>query len=292
MPQSMTGFGAAEGVVASGRLRVEVKTVNHRYFHFAPRLPHELAALEGEIRERVRRELDRGHVALSARWVEAAALSASAPMVDMERARSVAEQLKRLQVALGLEGEMSLDLVARQPGVLLAAEAPAVEVAWTEVEPVVAEAAAACRQMRQREGAVLGAELERLLALLETAAARVARRAPERLEGERQRLRRSVADLLDGHPLDEARVAHELAMAADRLDITEELVRFAAHIGACRAALAGAEPAGKRLGFLAQEMGREVNTMGAKANDAEIAHLVIGMKGDLERFREQLENLE
>jgi uncharacterized protein (TIGR00255 family) len=101
-----------------------------------------------------------------------------------------------------------------------------------------------------------------------------------------------VAELLEGRPVDDARLAQELAFQADRLDITEELVRFRAHVAATRAALASDRPVGKQLGFLAQELGREVNTMGSKANDAEIAQLVIGMKGELEKFREQLENLE
>jgi uncharacterized protein (TIGR00255 family) len=109
---------------------------------------------------------------------------------------------------------------------------------------------------------------------------------------ERDRLRGAVAELLDGRPADDARLEQEIAFQADRLDITEELVRFRAHVAAARDALAGTRPAGKQLGFLAQELGREVNTMGAKANDAEIAHEVIAMKGELEKLREQLENLE
>ena len=109
---------------------------------------------------------------------------------------------------------------------------------------------------------------------------------------ERDRLRASVTELLDGRALDDARLAQEIALLADRLDITEELVRFGAHLAAARAALASDKPVGKQLGFLAQELGREVNTMGSKANDPAIAQQVIGMKGELEKVREQLENLE
>jgi uncharacterized protein (TIGR00255 family) len=163
---------------------------------------------------------------------------------------------------------------------------------WAEVEPIVAKAAAECRAMRAREGEVLVAELRHRLELLEGSGERVGLRAPERLVRERDRLRGAVAELLDGKPVDDARLAQEIAFQADRLDITEELVRFRSHIGAAREALAAAKPAGKQLGFLAQELGREVNTMGAKANDAEIAHEVVAMKGELEKLREQLENLE
>jgi uncharacterized protein (TIGR00255 family) len=291
VPHSMTGFGAAEGPVAGGRLRVEIRTVNHRYFNLAARLPSELAALEGELRERLRREFERGHVALQARWAERRA-AGTGPGIDLERARAATARLRELQAALGLPGEVTLELVARQPDVLGAGADDDVAVAWEEVERVVAQAAAECRAMRAREGQALAAELGHRLDLLEAAAGRVAARAPERLSRERDRLRAAVAELLDGRAVDEARLAQELAFLADKLDITEELVRFRAHVAAARAAVGSDRPTGKQLGFLAQELGREVNTMGSKAGDAAIAQEVIAMKGELEKFREQLENLE
>jgi uncharacterized protein (TIGR00255 family) len=291
LPNSMTGFGAAEGPVAGGRLRVEIRSVNHRYFNLAPKLPADLSGLEGELRERLRREFDRGHLAVQARWTEYPE-RAGGLAVDLDRARVVASRLRELQSALGLAGEVTVEMVARQPEVLSTTIEAAAEVPWAEVEPVVARAAADCRAMRLREGDALAAELRHRLELLERAAAVIAERAPERLVRERDRLRGAVAELLDGRQADEARLAQEIAFQADRLDITEELVRFRAHVAAVREALAGDQPAGKRLGFLAQELGREVSTMGAKANDAEIAQQVIAMKGELEKFREQLENLE
>ena len=291
MPNSMTGFGAAEGPVAGGRLRVEIRTVNHRYFNLASKLPGELGSLEGELRERLRREFDRGHVAVQARWTELPPRAAGFT-VDLERARAVVARLRDLQAALALPGEVTVELVARQPDVVsLAADADA-PAAWSEVEPVVARAAADCRAMRAREGEALAAELRHRVELLERAAAVVAGRAPDRLVRERDRLRAAVAELLDGRAADETRLAQEIAFQADRLDITEELVRLRAHVDAVRAALASDRPVGKQLGFLAQELGREVNTIGSKANDAEIAQQVIAMKGELEKFREQLENLE
>jgi uncharacterized protein (TIGR00255 family) len=287
----MTGFGAAEGPVAGGRLRVEIRTVNHRYFNLAPKLPGDLSGLEGDLRERLRREFDRGHVAVQARWTEYPA-HAGGFAVDLDKARLVAARLRELQAALGLAGDVTLELVARQPDVVSTASEAAVEVPWAEVEPIVAQAAADCRAMRAREGEALAAELRHRLELLELSAGTIAHRAPERLVRERDRLRGAVAELLEGRQVDDARVAQEIAFQADRLDITEELVRFRAHLAAVREALATDRPAGKQLGFLAQELGREVNTMGSKANDAEIAQQVIAMKGELEKFREQLENLE
>lgn len=287
----MTGFGAAEGAVAGGWIRLEIRTVNHRHFNLATKLPGELAGLEGEVRERLRREFDRGHVAVQARWTEYPE-RASGFTVDLERARLVTERLRELQGALGLGGEVTLEMVARQPEVVSLSGNDQAEVSWAELEPLVAKAAAECRAMRAREGEALTAELRHRLDLLEAAAGRIATQAPERLVRERDRLRAAVAELLDGRPVDDARLAQEVAFQADRLDITEELVRFRAHVAAAREALSADRPAGKQLGFLAQELGREVNTMGAKANDARIAHEVIGMKGELEKLREQLENLE
>jgi len=290
LPNSMTGFGAAEGPVAGGRLRVEIRSVNHRFFNFAPRLPAELGSLEGDLRERLRRDLERGHIALQARWTELPG-SADDGAVNLERARAVTARLRELQSALGLAGEVTVEMVARQPDVF-SNGAGVAEITWAEIEPVVAEAASACRAMRAREGAALAAELRHRLDLLEAGAEVIAGRAPDRLVRERDRLRAAVAELLDGRAVDEGRLAQELAFQADRLDITEELVRFRAHVAAAREALDGGDPVGKRLGFLAQELGREVNTMGSKANDAAITQQVIAMKGELEKFREQLENLE
>ncbi|MBA3258999.1 MAG: YicC family protein [Gemmatimonadales bacterium] len=291
MPYSMTGFGAAEGPAAGGRLRIEIRTVNHRYFNLNAKLPGELSALEGELRERLRRDFDRGHLAVQARWSEYPSRE-TALAIDLDRARLVAGRLRELQSALGLGGEVTVELVARQPEVFVSSADGAVEVAWPEVEPIVARAAEECRAMRAREGEALAVELRHRLELLERSAERIAARAPERLVRERDRLRAAVAELLEGRILDEGRLAQEIAFHADRMDITEELVRFRAHVAAAREALGARRPVGKQLGFLAQELGREVNTMGSKANDAEIAHEVIAMKGELEKFREQLENLE
>ncbi|HXE56898.1 MAG TPA: YicC/YloC family endoribonuclease [Gemmatimonadales bacterium] len=292
MPYSMTGFGAAEGAVAGGRLRVEIRTVNHRYFNLALRLPPDLAAVEGSLRDRLRREFERGHIAVQARWTEPPPRDAEL-RIDLERARAVAARLRELKEALGLAGEVDLSLVARQPDLLVApTDDEAAAPGWAEIEPIVARAAEECRGMRRREGEMLARELRHRLDLLEAAGRAVARRAPERLVRERDRLRAAVAELMDGRPVDETRLAQEIAFLADKLDITEELVRFESHLAACRQALAGDQPVGKQLGFLAQELGREVNTMGAKANDAEIAQHVIAMKGELEKLREQLENLE
>lgn len=287
----MTGYGAAEGLVAGGQLRVEIRTVNHRFFNPAFRVPTELVPLEGELRERLRKGFDRGHVSVSVRWLSSPA-AAGALQLNVDRAREAMARLRELQTAVGLSGEISLDLLSRQLDVLTVEGAELPAATWQDLEPVVATAMSDCVAMRRREGDVLAAELKGRLAELTRLAGLVEGRAPLRLVRERDRLREAVAQLLDRRPVDEARLSQELAILADRLDVTEELVRLRAHLAAATEALANDAPVGKQLGFLAQEIGREINTIGSKGNDAEIAHWVIAMKGELEKFREQVENLE
>ncbi len=288
----MTGFGSADGPVANGVLQVEIRTVNHRYFNLSTRLPNDLAPLEGDLRERLRRDFERGHVSVTARWLRQDRPAGGSLQLDPEGARAAMARLRELQTAVGLAGEITLDLVARQPEVFVPAEEGTTPYEWEMLEPVVAAAAMEARAMRQREGDVLATELRHRLDLIERQAAQVRARAPLRITAERDRLRAAVGELLEGRAVDDQRLMQELAFLADKLDITEELVRLAAHLDAARSALAGSKPVGKQLGFLAQELGREINTIGSKANDAEIAQCVIEMKGELERFREQLENLE
>jgi len=286
----MTGFGSAEAKVLGGRLRVEIRTVNHRYYNPQLRLPSELAALESEVREHLRGLLERGHVAVSARWVQAPE-AAAAVGIDVGRARQVVAALKELKRKLRLKGAADLAFVARYPDVLTV-QGDGAAATWSEVKPLVERAAQEVLVMRTREGQALAADLERRLDALETSAKRVETRAPARLSAELERLKRTVTELASAAAVDEQRLAAEVALLADRVDISEELVRLRSHFSACRDALESDSGVGKRLGFLAQEILREVNTIGSKANDATIAQLVIDMKGELERFREQLENLE
>lgn len=287
----MTGFGAAEGPVGRGQLRVEIRTVNHRFFNPAFKMPGDLVALETELRDRLKREFERGHVSVSVRWADGKR-NGGTLQLNVERAREAMARLRELQAMVGLSGEISLDLLARQMDVLSVAEPDPAPVAWAEVEPIVAQAAQECRAMRRREGEALAAELLRRVEAIGQLAVQVEALAPVRIVRERDRLRASLAQLLEGIAIDESRLAQELAIQVDRLDITEELVRLRAHLAATGDALAGDQAVGKQLGFLAQEIGREVNTIGSKANDATIGQLAIAMKGELEKFREQVENLE
>jgi uncharacterized protein (TIGR00255 family) len=287
----MTGFGSADGNVLGGRLSLEIRTVNHRYYNPQLKLPFELSGIDGQLRERLRQLLERGHVTVTARWVEAPQGEGTVAL-DLVRARQVVAAAQELKKRLKLKGDVDLAFVARHPEVLAVQRDGAAAAEWGEVEPIVERASRELLAMRAREGAVLAAELAGRLAALETGARAIEQRAPERLTAELVRLRKAVAELAGGVPVDEQRLALEVALLADRVDITEELVRLRAHVGASRDALGRNEAVGKQLGFLAQELLREVNTIGSKANDAAITQAVITMKGELEKYREQLENLE
>ena len=286
----MTGFGAADGEVAGGRLRLEIRSVNHRHLSVQLKVPSELSDAEGSIRERLRSHFDRGHVTVSGRWVEEPQRS-DAVTVDVERARALVGALRKLGRDLKLTGKVDLATVARLPEVVRVARAEA-SPDGSGLLALLDRAAVSCVAAREREGAALCADLLARLDALAAQARQVAAAAPERLVRERDRLAAAVRELAGGVAVDPARLSQEIAYLADRLDITEELVRFEAHVAAMREALAGSDAAGRRLSFLLQEMGREVNTIGSKANDAGIAAAVITMKTELEKLREQVENLE
>jgi uncharacterized protein (TIGR00255 family) len=289
----MTGFGSAEDQVLGGRLRVEIRTVNHRYFNPQLKLPVDLAGIEIEIRERLRQLLERGHVSVTARWVEGPGEERGVT-VDLARAKQVLAAAQQLKKKLKLKGTLDLAFVARHPEVLTSANGGTAErqVEWNDVKKVVEKAASDVVAMRKKEGEALAIELNTRLDALEASARVIEEQAPARLKAEHERLKQAVQELTQRAAVDEQRLALEIALLADRVDITEELVRFRAHIAAARAALGSDQAVGKQLGFLAQELLRETNTMGSKANDARITQTVIAMKGDLEKFREQLENLE
>lgn len=285
----MTGFGAAEGTVSGRRLRVELRTVNHRYHHASVRLPADLAGLEGEVREALKRRIERGHATATVAWAEEDA--PATVRLDWDKAAAAVATLRELQTRFGLAGEVTVEQVARFPEVLGSAR-EAVTADWEALAPVVNGAVEQCLASRAREGAALATEIVTRLDAIADHANAVAQMAPARLERELTRLRTNLASLLDGAQVNEDRVAQEVAVMADRVDITEELVRLKAHLEAAHKLLGGDQAVGKQLGFLAQEIGREVNTIGSKANDAAIAHEVVKMKGELEKVREQLENLE
>jgi uncharacterized protein (TIGR00255 family) len=290
----MTGFGAADGEVGGGRVSVEVRSVNHRFFSPSIKLPGVLLRWEGEVRDALKRGVTRGHVTLSARFERDEDASATSP-IDEARFSSYVSQLRGLQERHGLADTLDVGTILRMPEVFAGmAREDMLPEAGPQLVGIVDRAVAALLEMRRAEGERLVRYLDERLAVIESALDRIAVRAPARVTEQRDRLRAAVRELTDGVAIDETRLAQEIALLADRLDVQEELSRFRAHIAAFRAALRAAQPdgVGKRLGFLLQEMLREANTTGSKGNDATIVVDVLQIKEELERIREQVENLE
>ena len=291
MISSMTGFGAAEGAFGGARASVEIRSVNHRFFSPSLKLPQALARWEGEVREVMRQKIARGHVTLIARIDRA---SAAQSIIDESRLAQYAAALKELKKRHALGGEVDLATVLRMPDVVAM---PTEEIdggTADELMTIVSQAVTNLISMRRAEGAQLAAFLLERVAAVETRLARIEARAPVRLKEHHERVRRTVAELLDGAGADPQRIAQEIAILADKLDVAEELDRFRSHLAAFRetARSQTADPVGKRLGFILQEMVREANTIGSKASDAQIQEDVIAIKEELERIREQVENLE
>ncbi len=293
MIRSMTGFGTAEGAVGAARVTVEVRSVNHRFFNPSIKLPMALGRWEAEVREALRRGIGRGAVTITARLDVAAAAGAA---IDEQRFGEYVARLRELQRRFDLAGDtLDLATVLRLPEVVVAGGAdPTTGGMPEQLVAVVDRAVAALTAMREAEGARLVAYLRERLAVVEGALDRIAARAPERLVEQRDRLRASVQEIAGGVAVDEQRLEQEIAFLADRLDVSEELSRFRAHVAAFRDTLQHPreEGVGKRLGFLLQEMLREANTTGSKANDAVVVSEVVLVKEELERIREQVENLE
>ena len=290
MIKSMTGFGSADGAVGGARISVEIRSVNHRFFNPSVKLPSELSKWEADVRDAMRRGITRGHVTLSAR-VERTKLEDA--RIDEARFGAYIEQIRRLQERFGLSGDVDAADVLRLPNVI-ASRDEETEGTAAELVAIVDRAVAALDQMRAAEGARLARYLDERLSIIEQAVERIGERAPTRLVEQRDRLRAAITELANGVALDDQRLAQEVAILADKLDVAEEISRFHSHFVAFRATIASPSPegVGKRLGFLLQELLREANTTGSKANDASMLQNVILIKEELERIREQVENLE
>lgn len=291
MISSMTGFGAADGIVGSARASVEIRSVNHRFFNPSLKLPSAFSRWEGEIRDMLRQKIARGHVTLVARIDRDESTS---PVIDETRLAQYLTALKALQKKHKLAGELDLATLLKLPDVIAAPSDDVDQKAGDALVKIVARAADNLVAMRRTEGAQLSRFLLERIDAVETRLARIEKRAPVRLKEQHERIKRTVGELIGASGVDPQRLAQEIAILADKLDVAEELDRFRSHLAAFRLTVRSktTDPVGKRLGFLLQEMLRETNTIGSKANDAPILEDVIAIKEELERIREQGENLE
>lgn len=296
MIRSMTGYGRAEGEVGGRRLTVEVKAVNHRFLNFFSKLPNDLIRFEPEVLALVKAHLQRGQVSVFAAWSGQGNGGGGEPVaVNREGARAAVEALRSLARELALPGEVTLDHLLAFPALFgpgTAAAEP--EEIWKEAGRVFEEALRNLDALRRREGEDLVADLSPRFGAIRELADRVEERRPGVVEDYRARLARRVEELASGVPAEVARerVAVEVAVFADRGDVEEELVRLRSHLDKAAELLAEGGAVGRKLDFLLQEMNREANTIGSKASDAEVARLVVEIKAEMEKIREQVQNLE
>lgn len=292
MLKSMTGFGRGEHATPRAHYRVEVQAVNHRFVEVRARLPRRLSRLEHQIQREVQHRFGRGRfeVHLSERLLTDPPRTIR---VDRAAAREFVAAVRALQEELGLPGALSVEALASLRD-LVSFEEPEEEAGavWEEIRPALEQAFADLEAMREKEGAALAGELRHRLDLLERGLATVLARAPGTVAAYRARLQERVAALAAGVPLDPGRLEQEVVLFADRADITEEGARLASHLAQFRDLLDAPGPQGRKMEFLLQEMHREVNTLGTKAADAAIAAEVVAMKAELEKMREQLQNVE
>ena len=290
----MTGQGRGNALAAGWRCGAECASVNRKGLEIAVALPKLHAVLEPRVREEVQRAVRRGRVNVSVTVECAGAVFTRESIVDRDAARRALDDLRALRDEFALPGEITLDLVLRSPGVLRAAaeEVPDPEVLWPVMQSALQQALSKMTAMRRKEGTHLVADLSKRVKLLESAAKAIRARVPAVIKQRRDVLRARLEELGAPTPANDPALARELALAAERSDITEELTRLESHFAQCREALAGNEPAGRTLDYLAQEMFREFNTLGNKAGDAAISRRVVQSKAELDRIREQTANLE
>jgi uncharacterized protein (TIGR00255 family) len=311
--RSMTGFGAASAEVKTSdggrRYVIELRSFNHRFVELKLRLPPQWndALLDQLLGQALRKRIHRGSLIVSVRQ-ENGATSSVRPSVQVSAPLLLAYRQALRDLRRGLLGSESADeaaegsldaaayvaFVAAQPGVLrFGEESEDGEARFRELEPILDAAIAELVAARQREGAALAADLQRRLQLLLRLLDEVASLAEAAPGLQRRRLHERLTRLLDGStPVDGQRLAQEVALLADRLDVSEEITRLRAHIAECLRLCQSDGVLGRQLEFLTQEMGREVNTIGSKSQSAEVASRVVAMKAELERLREQIQNVE
>ena len=290
MVQSMTGFGRGTASDPRRETVVEVHSVNNRFLDIVLRGSREAMQLEPQIRDLVRRYLERGRVTVT---ISIEGTEEGEPALDIERARAYLRILNSLSKRLDLPGEPDLAMLAGFRDVISSnVVEESGEDLWQSVEPALGEALEALMVMKKREGGALSDDLERRIGAVEESLDEIEKLAPDRSSEYAEKLKGRVEELLDGAAIDENRLYNEIALYADRIDISEECTRLHSHLNQARQIMAGSNPAGRQVNFLLQEMHREVNTIGSKANDQGISHLVVAMKEELEKMREQVQNVE
>ena len=292
MIKSMTGFGRRQGIWSHATVSVEVRSVNHRFLETSIRMPKSMSGLEERFKKTIQQHCIRGKVDLTVS-LQGSRGSVRAVQLDVGLAKQYHQALRTLQRTLKLKGSIDIGLMAGFRDIIALSEQPTDDRKLAKVvDKMGLLALSDMAKMREKEGALLARDILARLDQVRECTNAVSSRAPHIAQETFDRMKQRVEKLLADSIPDLPRLNQELALYADRCDITEELVRLDTHMIQFERALQGAEAVGKALDFLLQEMGREVNTVGSKANDAAIRADVVRMKAELERMREQIQNVE
>ena len=291
---SMTGRGAGAAAGRLGRVEVELSSVNRKQLDIDVGLPRFLASFEARVQARIQARLSRGRVTGEIRVTWGAAAQVAGARVDLGLARAQVAALRATAGKLGLPDDLKASALLALPGIVTVAHGERdLEALWPVAEKALDAALAKLQAMRRQEGAALGRDLRTRLVTLRRLAAEIGARAPGVAETYRANLRQRIAEALPETDLaGDERLLKEVALFADKVDITEELVRLASHLDQAGGLLRAGGVVGRTLDFLVQEMGREINTIGSKANDGEITRRVVAFKTGLEQIREQVQNIE
>ncbi|HOG07712.1 MAG: YicC family protein [Syntrophales bacterium] len=292
--KSMTGYGRAEGMCGGKKLVVEIRSLNHRYIEVSLRLPPPFFPWELEIKKRVTERFSRGKIEVALRMDAQEGLEAAGRLtLNWPLLRQYHALLVELKQAFNIEDPITLSMLAGLREVFITSEngAPA-ENLWPDVEPILAEAMSMLSSMRQREGEMLRQDMVMRLQLIQGEMDAIRKRSPEVVLECRGRLAERVRELANNLEIDEGRLSVEVAIMADKMDITEELVRFASHLNQFHELVLSPDAVGRKIDFLIQELNREINTIGSKSADTDIARRVIDIKSELSKLREQVQNIE
>lgn len=292
MLKSMTGFGRSEGNTALGSVAVEARSINHRYSDINLKLPKRLMPFELRIKEIIKSEASRGRIDVSIK-LDSTGEGKLELSVDFDAAEQYYRALHELKEKFNLSGEITLQVMAEAREVITAKEElEDVEPYWHEIAPVVRQALRAMDSMKRSEGEVLGKDMRQRLEHIRQEIGTIKERFPACVEAARDRLHEKLLSLIGGLDVDPLRFQQEIAFLAERTDITEEIVRAESHLTQFAVMLDSQEPVGRKLDFLLQEINREANTISSKANDSESSQRVVEIKSELERIREQVQNIE
>ncbi len=292
MVKSMTGYGRYEQMYGSRKISVELKSVNHKFLEFSCRVPRTMAFLEEKLKGYVQSRVARGKIDLYL-CVEGENDQPADVQINHSLAAGYVKAYEELAETYGIPSKITAETLARLPDVLTVHKAPEDEEAlWQQVCEVTEKAVDAFVEMRTREGAKLKDDITGRLAIVEQAVTAVEEESPRTLAAYRARLEEKLRELLSSNTVDEQRLLTETAIFADRIAVDEETVRLRSHLAQMNTLLSGDEPVGRKLDFIMQEANREINTIGSKAQNSHIAGIVVTVKAELEKIREQIQNLE